>query len=180
MKLGKSITAWFIAAALGYAAGWYLLDGIDPQDASSTLKALAALFTAAFFSLGIIFRLVETAPPKELDDGRQDRWTRLFSNRWKLLWIRWFMLIGAALVSSLAFFALDYKLSFITERNAIASGSAAIVLGILAIIVSVYEILSIRKAIQEVNTTLKDAKRRQGTLNRLEGPPPESDKPARA
>src|SRR6478752_6430770 len=107
MRLGKSIAAWFIVATLGYVAGWWMLANIDHQDASSILKASAALFTAAFFSLGIIFRLVETAPPKELDDGRQDRWTRLFYARWKLLWLRWFLLIATAFVSTLSFLALD-------------------------------------------------------------------------
>lgn len=180
MKLGKPVTAWVIVAALGYAVGRWVIAGIDPTDASSILKASAALFTAAFFSLGIIFRLVETTPPKELDDGRQDRWTRLFSARWKLLWLRWFMLIAAAFVSSLSFLALDKKLTLISEATAISLGSASVAVGIVGIIVSIYEIVSIRKTIQDVNTTLKDAKRRQDTLNRLEGPPPESDKPARA
>lgn len=180
MKPGKSIAAWCIVATLGYAAGWWLLVGIAPQDASSILKACAAIFTAASFSLGIIFRIVETAPPKELDDGRQDRWTQIFSARWKLLWIRWFILLAAAFTTSLAFLALDNKLSLINERTAIALGSASVALGTIGIIISVYEIVSIRKTIQQVSATLKDAKKRQDTLNRLEGPPAEHDKPARA
>ena len=179
MTLGRSITAWVIVAALGCAAGWWNLAGIGNGDASSILKACAAVFTAASFSLGIIFRIVETAPPKELDDGRQDHWLKMFSARWKLLWIRWFILLAATFASSLAFLALDKKLSLISERVALAMGAASVALGIIGIIVSVYEIVYIRKTIQEVNNTLKDAKRRQDTLNRLEGPS-ESDKPARA
>jgi len=56
--------------------GWWFKGGINPQDASSVLKASAAIFSAALFSLGFIFRLLETPAPQALDDARQDRWTK--------------------------------------------------------------------------------------------------------
>jgi hypothetical protein len=181
MKLGKPVAAWGIVAALGYVIGLLLFQsGVQGNDASSLLKASAGVFAAASFSLSLIFRAVDTPAPKDLDDRRQERWAQKFGYRWKLLWMRWFVLLGATFVSAISSMALDGKFSLVSEQTAFASGSAAVALGLLATIVSVIEIFRIREAIQKTAAALQENRKRQEVLNRLEGPNADSEKHVRA
>lgn len=176
MKHGKQIVGWTVIAALGYATGYFLLHTYDAQNCATVFKTAAALFAFAFTSIGLVLKITETPPPSDYDDKRKEYWREKFAARWCILWIRWGILAFAGIAAIFAGFALDGKFTVLPTRHAIATGTSAILIGIVGVILTVHEIFRFKRTMTEVQNNLQSDKKRREILDRLEGPPPQTDK----
>lgn len=180
MRLGKQIAGWTVIAALGYATGYWFLHTCSTQNCATVFKTAAALFAFAFTSIGLVLRITETPPPADFDEKRKEYWQKKFATRWRILWTRWGILAFAGIAATLAGFALDDKFTALPNRHAIATGTSAILVGIIGIVLTVHEIFRFKRTISEVQNRLQSDKKKREILERLEGPSPQADKHASA
>lgn len=171
MKLGRLLIAWGIVATAASGLGWWFpIHVLSAQDSSAVLKTASGVFAAAAVGLGFVFRLLDSPATKDLDDSRQEYWTRKFNFRWRMLWVRWTILLVATGAALLATSTLDSKFGLLSQRGALAMGTSAVIVGLLAVAKSIYETFHIRRTVQEVNQTILERKKRQALLDRLDEP----------
>lgn len=174
MKLLRLLGAWVVVGTVGYGIGFYVAGHQDIVALSGPIfKTGAGVLAAASAMLAMVFRQLDTAPPKEFDDGREDRWKKLFGGRWEALWIRWGVLIVATLAAAAASGLLDLKPTWLNARHSFALGFSSLLSGLMILAITVVEVFHIRNVINKTNAVLRERARTQELLDRLQMPEPE-------
>jgi hypothetical protein len=169
MKVLRTFSFWLLVSAAGYWVGLLLSQFVTSEVLGSLALSLTAVFALASFSLAFVFRLVDTAPPENLDRARRQKWIRRFDRRWRMLWIRLLLLILATGLSRFSGAILSKSVSFSADGVGEGLLGVAIAIGITVAVLSILEIFWIRAEVRKARENLEESQRKRELLMRLVG-----------
>jgi len=168
VKLG---VVWCLLGLTGYIFGRKIPSYVSSDDLVVLVKAMMWIFSLATVSFGFVFKLSDESPPELLDDERKERWISVFDQKWKLLWVRVTFLLLAAGVCRFSIEILKGKFSLLSDEAGRGLAAGAILVGIVAAILSILDVFKIRKEVEKSRSILREKSRKRELLEKLEGPP---------